>query len=132
MWAMPFTSTLMPAPSPLGACRSTAQLRLRQLGDGEIQIRRGAVVEDPGGGETGKSEDPLEQSPALELRRGGDEAELARETAGEKRRLALGIAQQVGEVEAALAEEALRIDGEPATLAAVEDVAVVQVAVQYD
>jgi hypothetical protein len=55
---------------------------------------------------------------------------LPRQTPRCERRLVVRVAEDVGKLEPALADEALRVDGEPASLLEVEDVAVVQVAVQ--
>lgn len=46
--------------------------------------------------------------------------------------LHIGIAEDVGEIEAALAHKALRIYGKPPTRPGVQDVAVMEIAVQDD
>ena len=43
----------------------------------------------------------------------------------------IGIAEDVGEVEAALAEQTLRIDGQPAARSEIENIGVMQIAVQH-
>jgi len=71
------------------------------------------------------------QPVSIQRRRLGNDLYPSGQAAWRRRRLEVGVAEQVGVVEAALSAEALGVDHKPAARAEVEDVAVVDVSVQY-
>ena len=82
--------------------------------------------------QAGEGQRPVEEALPLDRCGGGEQRHLTVEAARRQRRRGVRIAQDVDEVERPLAEKPLGVDGEPAAVAAIEDVAVMDVAVQDD
>jgi hypothetical protein len=61
-----------------------------------------------------------------------DDSDAAREAAGRQRHVRAWITEEVGKVETALAEEALRVDSEPPPGSTVQHVVVMQISMQHD
>ena len=81
--------------------------------------------------QAGEGQCPVEKTLALGRCGGRQHRNLALESSRRQRRRGVGIAQDVDEVERPFAEKTLGVDGEPAAFTAVENVAVVDIAMQH-
>lgn len=110
-------------------------MALCQFGSGEVshrqfQRRMPTVPENPGRRQPGVGEDPLQQPHTVQTRRFGNDMGLSGKSSWLCSHLQIGITKDVGEIEAAFAHEALRIYGEPPARPGIQDVAMMEIAVQ--
>src|SRR5258705_1513388 len=108
---------------------ASPSLTRSDLHDGERQHGFLAIFHAPSRRQGAVGDDPLQQTSPIEVRGLRDGVYPPRKAAGGGRRRAIRVAEDVRVVERALAVQALRIDGEPAAPGAVQDVAVMDVAV---
>src|SRR5882762_6773505 len=99
--------------------------------DREVEIGRLAVGQMPGRGQARESQGPFEQPASLERGGDGQYLDLTVEPPRCERGRGVGIAQDVDEIEGAFAPKGLGVDRQPAARAGIEDVAVMDVAVQH-
>src|SRR5690606_35946739 len=99
---------------------------------GNGEIGRGAlfviVGEEPGGGQTAPGEEPQEQAAAFDSRLRDDAGKPAAEATGIGGCREVGVAEEIGIVEGAFADEPLGINGEPAAGAEIKHIVVMNVA----
>ncbi len=74
----------------------------------------------------------MQEPPRLKARLMGDDRKLPMQTPWKSSERKLRIAEEIGVIETAFAEEPFRIDGEPAPVIEIENIAVVNVAMQDD